>query len=564
MVPRADHSTVVCEGKKLVARRDQKKYVPRILGHEVVPSFIVYDHSAPIGFIQYYSLETSLPEGVQIDNGLLQEYLPKSVAGMDLFIAQQGMRRQGLGVTLIHQFIDSFLRGFSAIVVDPEINNIGAIRCYEKAGFKQTKFSEDPNHLLLMLERSPNQRILDQTMLQTAKTLLQEHFSTELAIESFVFLSEPERRNIVLRLSVQSNSAVVPKYVILKQSLLEQTDEGDEEAYARFARDWAGLEFLSKVPQRYHNVPKFYGASKELRFILIEDLGTVHVSLVDALTLPDKDNAISALNRFMQALGSFHAATFGHMKEYGTILGKINDKADAVNGEIDCTLKELLPTLVSANESLGLSVTPQLLREAENIITEVLSPGPFTVLTHGDICPDNVFDHIGKDLQLIDFEWAFVRSALLDGTYLRMSMPTCWCAKAIPNEVIAPLEAMYRQELMQSIPAASDDVMYSAAYTTACGFWVLQQTLPLLHGIIFQERIGPSGPVPKDSLWRPGNNTVRPRFLSRLQSFADMASQHDLFPHLREMANKMLVITKKKWPEVSPLEFYPAFVVTNS
>jgi hypothetical protein len=66
----------------------------------------------------------------------------------------------------------------------------------------------------------------------------------------------------------------------------------------------------------------------------------------------------------------------------------------------------------------------------------MLSPSPFTVLTHGDICPDNVFDHEGKDLQLIDFEWNFVRNALLDGTYLRMSMPTCWCANDCSRELL--------------------------------------------------------------------------------------------------------------------------------
>jgi hypothetical protein len=189
----------------------------------------------------------------------------------------------------------------------------------------------------------------------------------------------------------------------------------------------------------------------------------------------------------------------------------------------------------------------------------MLSPSPFTVLTHGDICPDNVFDHEGQDLQLIDFEWNFVRNALLDGTYLRMSMPTCWCAKAIPIDVIESLEIIYREELKRIIPSANDDLAYNIAYTKACGFWVLQQTLPFLEGILLQERIGPSGPVPEDSLWKAEDNTVRPRFLSRLQSFLDVASKHEMLPHLSEMARNMLTVVKKQWPETKPLEFYPAW-----
>lgn len=71
----------------------------------------------------------------------------------------------------------------------------------------------------------------------------------------------------------------------------------------------------------------------------------------------------------------------------------------------------------------------------------MLSPGSFTILTHGDICPDNVFDHEEcKDLQLIDFEWVFVRNALLDDTYLRMSMPICWCATLWLNLILTFLK----------------------------------------------------------------------------------------------------------------------------
>ncbi len=88
---------------------------------------------------------------------------------------------------------------------------------------------------------------------------------------------------------------------------------------------------------------------------------------------------------------------------------------------------------------------------------------------------------------------------------------------------------------------------------------MLQQTLPLLDGILVQDRIGPSGPVPKDSLWKLEDNLVRPRFLSRLQSFVYIASKYDMLPHMREMASSMIAAAKIRWPEANSLEFYPAF-----
>lgn len=409
-------------------------------------------------------------------------------------------------------------------------------------------------------EKSDEQGI-NPNVIQEAQHLLRQYFANPCEIKSVTFLSEPDRRNVVLRLYLENKSDDIPISIILKQSLPEATDDDDKEAYARFARDWAGLEFLSGLKQWHHNVPKFYGGNKKHRFILLEDLGLEHISLVDSLTLPNRAEAIAALTRFMMALGNFHAASFGHVTEYETILHNINEQAESIQDELDFMFNDLLPKLELANKSLGLTVTPEIIHEAQSIIRSLITPGAFTVLTHGDICPDNVFDHKdSQELQLIDFEWAVVRNALLDGTYLRMSMPTCWCVKAIPHDVIEPLEAIYRNELKRAIPTASDDFAYITAYTEACGFWLLQQTIPFLNSVIDNDRVGSSGPTPENSLWKPEENNVRPRVLTRLEAFIDVASKNDQLPHLRKMAQDMLSAVKTRWLDVKPLEFYPAFM----
>lgn len=70
-----------------------------------------------------------------------------------LFIFEAKGRDKGLVVELIDQFINEFLAEFKAIIVDPNISNKQAICCYEKAGFKQTNLSGDPNHLIIMLPK---------------------------------------------------------------------------------------------------------------------------------------------------------------------------------------------------------------------------------------------------------------------------------------------------------------------------------------------------------------------------------------------------------------------------
>jgi len=52
---------------------------------------------------------------------------------------------------MINGFITEFLMNFKAIIVDPNKSNVSAIRCYEKAGFKTSDFSED-HHYVLMLK----------------------------------------------------------------------------------------------------------------------------------------------------------------------------------------------------------------------------------------------------------------------------------------------------------------------------------------------------------------------------------------------------------------------------
>ena len=138
----------------------KQKYLPRVQGKDNIPSFIIYKDEHPIGFIQYYWLTEHYPEGIQDANHLLfKQYHPNELVGIDLFLADQNNRGRGLGVRILSYFIQGLPPNIRTIIVDPDATNHQAIRCYEKAGFERTDYSEDENYLLLLKRRPVNNLI---------------------------------------------------------------------------------------------------------------------------------------------------------------------------------------------------------------------------------------------------------------------------------------------------------------------------------------------------------------------------------------------------------------------
>ncbi len=399
---------------------------------------------------------------------------------------------------------------------------------------------------------------IDPLILQEVIDVLSKRFEKPIKIQSITPLSEPERRNTLSRIHIQNPAKEVPESFIFKQTCLESS-ENEEDSFARFARDWAGLEFLSQVKSNDLLVPQFYGGSIKYRFILLEDLGENHVSLVDSLTGADENQAKVALHRFMKRLGQFHATGYGKTDTYFEIMKKLNAPVPSWQEDLKITFDEPFSKIKPLLKTFALLESESLWEEINGSLKAPLEPGPFTTYVHGDNCPDNVFDNPDKnELHLIDFEWGSVRSALLDGSYLRMSMPTCWCSKAIPQDLIDSLEIIYREELKKKIPAAHDDEAYFAAYTNACAFWMLN-IFAEIEKVMLEDKLYNSGPVPERCLWKPEENSGRPRTLSRLQAFIDVSKRYDRLPHLGSMAEKILMELKIRWPDAKPLEVYPAF-----
>lgn len=120
------------------------KYEPRVRGESPVSPFIVELDHIPIGYMQYYKLEADQ----QKSYGYIEDQV---VYGIDQFIGNPSLFNKGYGTKMVRKFIEIIIKTTDAdvIILDPDISNERAIRCYEKCGFLKVKIINN-NHNFLM------------------------------------------------------------------------------------------------------------------------------------------------------------------------------------------------------------------------------------------------------------------------------------------------------------------------------------------------------------------------------------------------------------------------------
>jgi len=134
------------------------KLEPYITGEKPISGFLIKIDDKAIGYIQTYKV-FDFPW----DNQDLPNEIIKNSAGIDLFIGDAAFLGKGYGYKIIEQFLaKNIWPEFNYCIVDPQIDNVPAIRCYEKLGFKQHKIigTKDAlnidTNLMLMIKHKDN------------------------------------------------------------------------------------------------------------------------------------------------------------------------------------------------------------------------------------------------------------------------------------------------------------------------------------------------------------------------------------------------------------------------
>lgn len=125
----------------------KRKYEPRINGDVPVYPYIVELDGIPIGFMQHYNLVEKIQEAYGYP-------LTLNIHGIDQFIGVPIYFNKGIGTIMVTKFMDILSKETDAdiLVLDPELTNTRAIRCYEKCGFVGVKKVNDGNNWLMELK----------------------------------------------------------------------------------------------------------------------------------------------------------------------------------------------------------------------------------------------------------------------------------------------------------------------------------------------------------------------------------------------------------------------------
>ena len=374
-----------------------------------------------------------------------------------------------------------------------------------------------------------------------------------------VHLGEAEtlREDKCYRFTVTDSPVGRPSSVIVKKARTEPGIPTDPDALEGnpaqlLLEEWAGLAFLNSVLPDTGLIPRFFGGDRSTCIVVSEDLGQ-GTSLVDALQGTDPDDARQCLTMHAQAVAQLHAHTLGHEADYWQIrdaLGPKNTPRDwKVWGNLRDSqgwgdLRVLQAELREGFDSIGQRVSAAFWDEYASLVAAIENPSPFRAYTHNDSCPDNTF-LTPKRLQLIDFERGGYHLCLLDAAYCRLSMPHCYWANRLPEDVAPTVEHAYRKVLSQALPEAGDDRRFAVGMTEACAYWIIS------NGMWMVQR-----DFENDFSW--GSATWRQRVFLRLEQFAATAEEFSHLPVMGAAARETVQRLKRHWT-YDPMPLYPAF-----
>lgn len=352
-------------------------------------------------------------------------------------------------------------------------------------------------------------------------------------------------RALVFRLNVES-AVVSPKSVILKYANVDDEnpwapDDPDGRAHTIF-NEWAALHFLTDLADSSDSelaAPRFYCGDREVGAIIMSDLGDTG-NVLNALTGVDPTAAEEAVFGWARAVGAFHASSVGRRDQFAAIrkhLGPITDDTPPQNYGV---------AFAEMCKKVGVQVSADAEAEVEGLASISIDRGPFDALTPGDTCLDNNM-RTPSGWKLLDFEFARFRNALLDVSYLRSLLPTCWGVGRIPMGLIQQAEALYRETLEPACPSAADSTLFDRSLVEACAFWVVD---PFVKWLM---------PKALDEDWEWGFVTVRQRIITRFDVFSDMTRELSHMTALGNASAELAERLKALWPEVAEVPYYPAF-----
>ncbi len=138
-------------GRGLSLDEVREHYTPRVLAEANVMPYIGLLDGEPFAYVQVY---VALGAG----DGWWEDETDPGVRGIDQFIADPALLGKGLGTRLVRAIADLLFSDpqVSKLQTDPAPDNLRALRCYEKAGFRKVGSIVTPDGpAIYMLQERP-------------------------------------------------------------------------------------------------------------------------------------------------------------------------------------------------------------------------------------------------------------------------------------------------------------------------------------------------------------------------------------------------------------------------
>lgn len=110
-----------------------------------IKAYIIFLDQTPIGYSQLYNAYNFPRSKVLMG-------LPKNLGAFDIFIGEEKYLGQSLGSRVIEQFLNLYAQDYPYIFVDPDLDNIAAIKAYKKADFHQLSQEQETHEIWMLRE----------------------------------------------------------------------------------------------------------------------------------------------------------------------------------------------------------------------------------------------------------------------------------------------------------------------------------------------------------------------------------------------------------------------------
>jgi aminoglycoside/choline kinase family phosphotransferase len=294
----------------------------------------------------------------------------------------------------------------------------------------------------------------------------------------------------------------------------------------RLRTELAALQFLSD-DLRLALAPRVIAADVSAGFLVLEDLAP-RVALDHLIRRDGAAAHLELLAVFARARGELSAVTAGQAGTYHA--RRVALASPAPVGDAEGRFAGLWDH-AHKDASLGAPITGSAASELIAVLEELIAPGPFLALSHGDAESNNILVHESgpADPRLIDFEAAGYAHALVDAVCLHVPGPG-WISVGDPSAT--GLADQYRRALARGVPEAEDDRRYGFALAAACMSWAL---LRLRRFAVLDTRA-------------PGDHS-RLQLVETLESAARTAEAHHALPHLAGWVKRTADVLRRRWPD---------------